>query len=260
MKKDEIIKEFENESEQVKSIVCDRATSNWKFLLAAELLESRLNAITRQYQGLDSETVGKRIDMTNENTFIDWSASLCIEIPKIMENISNKIIRDLQKAIGPVGKPGDALKIKNAVEEINDCCKQLLKIETDIRSIDPPHRFVAVRRKMEGFAFSWLNAVVRFKDNMKEVANDLASTHPRGDYDLILKFDTPLQISQLAKEIKKLKPSTPLATNTMSYSELRQKLFGEPQVTRVKSRPKGRTRSNVRSTVSIVSKILRLFR
>jgi hypothetical protein len=257
MSTEDVLKQFQDESAKIQFIVLNRPPSNWEYLLAAELLASRLAPISLQYEAFD-KGVDKRVKINDEKRFISWSASLCDELSDIQSRLERTVGTDLDASFGPPGKPGNPIKIKRTVEMIVELANRLLATERDIRSLRPPRRFDVLQKKMEGITSAWFDQIVSLKDGLMKLSSDLENKKAIGDFHIPISFAPPRQVVEMSKEVRKLKATAPV-TRQKSFTELRRDIFGETQATTSKSVGR-RSSSDLRTSMSLFTRLLRILK
>ena len=205
IKQNKIIKEFKAESNRVRFILENQNSLPWEYLLTAELLDARIKDIKYKYDNLEAMVLGNKLISKNEYDFKCWAASICDDIPRIMQKISKIIVKELKKSWGPSGKPGDAIKIKILIDKIYMLCIKLIDIEIDIRSVDPPERFSSLRRSMEGITYPLINSIHRFTKEFKKNVNKLDDPNYKGEHTITLNWDLTSEINKIILELKMIK-------------------------------------------------------
>lgn len=254
MRKPILLSGNDKETEKLNSIIQSRITSNWEYLVTAELLEKRLTILQWKYDELKKIKI-KSIDKTHYRAYIDWFAAFCDIMDPMPNTLGKLITKDLTEAFGPDGKPGNAKKIKKTVEQIVFHCEQLYNIEREIRIIRPAKEFATLHKKMNGVTIQWFQEMVNIKNYFREYDLKLQQSN-NATHMYKLNLDLPKQMVAMSEEVKNI--STAI-NNKMAYYQT-SSTINPPSNHKKKSVSKSSASSTVRDGIGIVTKILRLFR
>ncbi len=206
----EILKDFvyENladiqaEPKFIKQIVIERKVG-WEYLFAAELLGYRLIEINKSYEELDNNLAIVRLRTLTGLEFFNWFQTATINISEFTQHFS-KCLDNLVQAFGPPGVAGKPIEIKNAVERYVLLCKELLNIEYDLYSINPPEELQHVKSNLKGWTkIMFIDEINRFHSELKQMIIERRNGNISEEYSLVLTPTVPDSVHGTVEEFRK---------------------------------------------------------
>ena len=187
---------FDCESEKAKQLVMNRP-HNWEYLLAAELMESKLSAILKE----PSEV--KRSKNLNVIEFLDWIASKMQEPVACLNQMIGIVQMKLIPACEPSDQAGDALEILRIVNELRDTCRGIHRWELQVRNAVSLLVLKDLVGTLEGFSAETIKQFLEIPCSLKRAA---LSEESKGDrkIDIKLTFKAPPQIAKFCSEMERL--------------------------------------------------------
>ncbi|MEI3799614.1 MULTISPECIES: nucleotide-binding protein [unclassified Chitinophaga] len=144
------LNDLQNESKEAKKIAIEKPYG-WEFLLAAELLSSKLVDINQSYSELEKGLVFSRTKRYAIEAYHEWFKESLNDIKKLILIFPN-ILKELNSSFGPPGVPGNILDIKRAVDRIISFEKELLAWEYRVNETDPPAELEEIKVIMSGWS------------------------------------------------------------------------------------------------------------
>ena len=95
----------------------------------------------------------------------------------------------IQASWGPLGKPGDAQKLKQSVDEFIQLCNELVEWEKDLRSITPPEQARRLKDTMKGWTEGILKEMERLPVELLRPFKD--DPEPKGVVEILLTINAP---------------------------------------------------------------------
>lgn len=192
---------IQNQPKHIKDIVIKKE-AGWVQLFAAELLSERLADINKGYDELESDLVISRMKPISAEEFFQWYKTTNSSLKNFI-NYFTKCLDELVKSFGPPGEPGKPLEIKNAVERFVLLCQELLSLEYELYSFDPPAGLEIVKTKLKGFTkIMFINEINRLHRETIEVIIAYRSGRPIGEYHLTLTPQYPSSMNEVLEYFK----------------------------------------------------------
>jgi hypothetical protein len=194
------IANFASESQKAQRLARDKPP-HWEYLLTAELLNTKLSAVRKRYEGLKSGLVHVPMHAVDQREFMAWlpnKIAALLEIPRVLE----AQLKVIEASWGPQGHPGDVQGIKTSVDEFVRLGGQLVDWEEDLKATNPPDHFYGLKEAMKGwpeFVFREMekppeNLILPFKEGKA----------PSGVHNIMLTLDSP-PMDDVNAELAKLR-------------------------------------------------------
>ena len=185
---------YASETERAQLLVQKRERF-WEFLLAEELLKSKLTTFKHQYDDFDNvlSTVPVR-QFTSVQEFGVWFSSVIAELKRQVEGMSKSVF-DLRDSMGPPGVSGDPIQILRSVNELFDRCRAVFNIELDFCAANPPLKLKVISNDFRGLTLSFIQFAEQLTDlwskNVEGIQNGSR------EFPLYLHFPTPPQLQEV---------------------------------------------------------------
>lgn len=163
------LNDLQNETKESKRIAIEKPFG-WEYLLAAELLSSKLIDINQSYKELEKGFVFNRSKKYSEEGYQEWFQESLNDMQRIVTIFPN-ILNELNTSFGPPGVSGNVLEIKSAVNRIIAYCKELLAWEYRVNEPEPPSGLAEIKTIMNGWSKVILNAINGMPNEIKRVIN-----------------------------------------------------------------------------------------
>ncbi|MGB3478061.1 MAG: ATP-binding protein [bacterium] len=193
----ELRKEFERETEKALQLALNQP-DYWEYLLTAELLETKVAVIKRNFLDLERGLIYKQAKHMSEVDFLNWIASKCTDLTSLIDLLKTATTEEVPKSWGKSGEPGDPLDIKRAVGKVVSGCNELLEWESDLRSVIPPSSFTPLKQKMAGWT---LQSFKQIEALPGKILKPFERPDPKGQYDIEIIFEPPPNINEVMVEI-----------------------------------------------------------
>lgn len=133
---------------------------HWEHLLTAELLASRLEEIRSTLGDLESIERASPPRQVSAADFSRWGSSVADLIPALARRMKPVFNSDLAAAWGPLGQPGDPVKILETVNTLASFCALLTGLQKDLLSQVPPEPLLPVRQNLKRMITIWIRNYV----------------------------------------------------------------------------------------------------
>jgi len=153
--------DIENESEAVKKLAIEKP-KYWKFLLATELMKSRMVEINRRYLELENGLVFTQTQYYNFQDSVRWLGNKLTDIDRIAKILKKVFEIELSNSVGSSNTEGNIFEIKQSVERIFSMCKELLAWEYELISVIPSKEVKEITDLMKDWAKGLVNEVNNF--------------------------------------------------------------------------------------------------
>jgi hypothetical protein len=168
---------MEGEADGIKRLAVDKP-EYWEYLLAAELLKSKLNDINVSYNELNDNIVVQRMRSINYKELKSFLLSSYSTLTSISEQFV-KTLKELTTAFGPPGLSGSALEIKKAVDRMILICKELLAWEYELNSFSMPQGLEEIKVLMKGWSKTFIEPINSIAPQLiKMTIDDKAGVKP----------------------------------------------------------------------------------
>lgn len=166
------ISDFENESKSAKDIIVKKPKF-WEYLLAIELLDSKLITINKSYKELDSDSIIQRKVMVDRDALLKF-VQASFATYEAMSDQFVRIMKELTLSFGPIGQAGKPIEIKNAVDRLIQICKELLLWEYEVNSFVGEEKLVRVRDCMKGWSKVFIDQFNKIAPRLKLLLEEAA--------------------------------------------------------------------------------------
>jgi hypothetical protein len=140
----------------------------WEYLLAAELLEPKLNKIAASYDELDKGLIfikTKRI--TERQEFSNWFQTALKDVVNLIQIFSITVTKELVKSFGESGVPGNVIEIKTATDRLVSVAKELLAWEHNLISIQFDDGLIPIKDLMRGWTKSIFSELAKIPSELR---------------------------------------------------------------------------------------------
>ena len=142
------IEDIQDEPDFIKRIVLDKST-HWEIELMNALLKSKLKEINRDINEIQKGLVSVRTKPLSGEEFFNWFEILLTDFENFVK-LFERCAANLAESIGESGIPGKPIEIKNAVERINQLCKELVNWELELFSLVVPKELEVIKNNLSG--------------------------------------------------------------------------------------------------------------
>jgi hypothetical protein len=194
-----IMSYFSEETNRAKELV-QTMPPLWEYHLAQELLRSKLMDIGRSREDLDRDLTYKRAIRLDGIKYFAWIQERMADLENIIAVFMKIINEELIASFGPLGHPGDPIRIKDCVNKLIEGCRHLIEWEIKRRAVIPPESFIKLHELQKGWS-------LRLIDSVEKLHNELAKIHPgmSGPHEIKIVFEAPKEIAEALTEIKRLR-------------------------------------------------------
>src|SRR5262249_23921588 len=133
--------------------------------------------------------------------FINWSLDRLDDISKFQVMFDTILTKEMHKAWGEPGMPGDAIEIQRTVDKLIAMCKELVEWEIDVYSIVPPQAFVKLKSLLQGWTLALLSHVESIPETLSAL---FAHGAPPEGYVIEIVVDSALNVEEIQAETKRL--------------------------------------------------------
>lgn len=186
----ENLSDLANENDTVKKIAIEKPIG-WEYLLASELLKSRMIDINRSYEELEKGLVFQKTKSYSLADFMQWCANSVNDLIKLI-TIFEKSFDELLKSFGAPGVSGNITEIKSAINKINSTCKELLAWEYDFQSVDPPDEMAELLELMKG----WTKEHIEVINSFPVLTEKALNSNNNEDRIIKLSFSAPSNLNK----------------------------------------------------------------
>lgn len=195
---------YANESSEAQRLAREKP-KYWEFLLTAELLNTKLAEVRRQFERQKTGLAHVPTKPIGGREFIDWIQAKISDLLLMVEALKNQM-PIIQDSWGPLGKPGDVYKLKQSVDDFIQLCHELVEWEKDLRSTTPPEQARKLKDTMKGWTEGVLEEIERLPVELLRPFKD--SPEPKGKIEILLVIKPP-SFDAFNTEIAVLKNSNP---------------------------------------------------
>lgn len=194
------LKEYASESERAQQLALERPEF-WEFLLAEELLRSKLGQVRRKYNEFQRGLLYNRSRKMTGREYLSWVQAKVEDIVSLFNVIKTAFSEELVASWGAPGEPGDPIEIKMAVDKIITACNDMLEWEIDLKAVHPPEAFNRLKELMSGYTFMYFDEIEQMPDRLIE---PFKQPNPEGKITINLLLDENPITDELIKESKRL--------------------------------------------------------
>jgi hypothetical protein len=192
---------FAEESETARSLALQHGKF-WEFLLAQELLKSKLLVLKNQYDEFERTLTSIPQRQCSSADFMTWVSDNTQLLATSVSKMGSCIKTDLPDAMGKPGVSGDAIRILGAVDAFFGYCRSVLAFELDVCATDPPANLKVLRDDFRGLT-SWVIGVAeRLTGDWSRALEELR----KGSHEFNVKLEllTPPQVQRALAEMEKI--------------------------------------------------------
>lgn len=142
------IEDIQDEPDHIKRIVIEKS-SHWELEFANALLKRKLKEINRDIEEIQMGIVPVRTKPMNGQQFFDWFETLISDFQNFVK-LFTRCAENLVSSMGETGVPGRPIEIKNAVERIEQLCKELVNWELELFSLEVPEGLKEIKNNLRG--------------------------------------------------------------------------------------------------------------
>jgi hypothetical protein len=177
-----------------------RAGPAWEFELAAELLETGLDAVRLYYQtgGQDGFNLPRIMDHRQTADYVSARLNL---LGQWVVEVGSVVNQDAKRAFGPYGERGNAAEIEAFCGRIVLFCNRLVEWEREVANVSGPRQWDNVFALMRGLTRPLAETMFHFADEMASIPS--RAENGETSFDLHFTFPAPPQLKELAVELPK---------------------------------------------------------
>ena len=165
---------------EVKQVIQDRP-QHWEFLLIQRALRSTADEINSM--AIIASTYG-----TDAFTFHQWIRELIAEDERIAREWCDVINSEMQKALGPPGKPGNSDLLVAAVDHLIDVTRRAIECEQRAAALARHPLYGSLAEPFRDMAQPFVDA---FNDLLRRLDEKLPSVGVTLEFDLRLRLSAP---------------------------------------------------------------------
>jgi hypothetical protein len=190
---------FATESKKATILATERRPG-WEYLLAEELLRTKLSVLETEHAEFDATLSGRRGTRFRgtRKDYVNWLS----RTPTTLLERAVTCLSQLPDMCRKSEEPCDPIRILSAANEVINCCRAVLNFEMHISLAEPPVNLEELRSAWRGIADWPTGEVKRFCDEIAQ-AVEVALTGKRVRAELTL--TTPPQIEKFLAQMENLK-------------------------------------------------------
>ncbi len=192
--------EFTSESLRVRQIAQEKPNF-WEYLLTVELLRNRLLLLKKRLDTARKGGVFRPTKKLKGMEFPTWAQERIQDWMRLVNVIQPLVTEKLVASWGPSGQPGDAVQIKQAVDEIIAACDNMVELEAALNSTSVPDALSRLLETMKGWGHHLIEELERLPD---ELEKQLKEPNPGGTHVIQLVFREPPGLPEFSVEMAKL--------------------------------------------------------
>lgn len=170
----------------------------WEFLLAAELIETKMKEINRCYGELEKDLIFRKTKNLNESDAIDWSQTASNDIIRILDILKKTMQVELFAAFGPPGQAGNATDIKRTIDVMISVCRSLLNWEYELLSLKTESPELSeIFTLMKGWTFDIMNQVNSLASQFRNVPSQHKALSPGETLKISVEFPEPKNMDRI---------------------------------------------------------------
>jgi hypothetical protein len=162
--------DLEGEKVSTKRLAIDKPPY-WEYLLAIELLNTKLDPVNTSYDELTNDVVVQRKTNVNYKELYQFIRSSLATHVSISAQFQ-KSLEELTNAFGKPGVSGNALEIKKAIDHMVSICKELLAWEYELNSLSTHEDLVGVKNAMGGWSEVFISAINSIAPQLHKIVED----------------------------------------------------------------------------------------
>lgn len=195
--------EFASESQRVQQIAQEKP-KYWEFLLTAELLRDRLSTLKLRLDTARNGGLFRPTKTIRGLEFPTWAQERIHDWLRIVEVIRPLVTEKLTASWGPLGVPGNAIQIKQVVDEVAGACEHIVELEATLSATSVPASLGRLLETMKGWGHHLLEELERLP---VEIERPLREANPGGTYHIQLSFREPPGLPAFSEEVERLSSS-----------------------------------------------------
>jgi hypothetical protein len=168
--------QFRDDSALIRQIVRDRP-DGWEYRLTAELLRDGLKPTMRGWRDLRDGLYTKSSTILADDDALAWFRAKMDESGRLVPALAALYSKELARAWGAPGEPGDPIEIRHVCKLIQAAAAQLLHWEEEVRAVSVTAAYSGLFDCLPGAAGMQLEQLVGIPASLDEVV-DWAETHP----------------------------------------------------------------------------------
>lgn len=181
---------FQTETKEARRLAYEKP-DYWEYLLAAELLRSKMIKINRSYSELEKGLYIQRRKPVDDDEFFDFS-SKTLSIYQGLTELFRKCLSELQDSFGPSGVAGKPIEIKEAVDRWIRLSHEMLAWEYELDSLDPSDDFIEIKQNMRGWSKIFIDKMNDIHISLNEfVISILNGTNKSTEINHVIVLEAP---------------------------------------------------------------------
>ena len=185
---------FANESEIARNLALNHGKF-WEFLLADELIKTRLASLKYQHDKLEDKLAATPKRPCSSAEFIALLNAKTSSMTSALSGISSSINKYVVEAMGKPGMSGDSVRILTAVDDLFDNCRSFLAVELEMRTTEPPPILMTCRDDYRDIA-SWAVGIAElFARNWSSAVEQIREGSHQ--FNAQIKIETPPQLAKI---------------------------------------------------------------
>ena len=197
----EPLKEFENESDEVKNIALEKP-EYWEYKLTAELLKKRFKSIEKKFKDVEEGLIFIRTIRLDKLEYFNKVGSKFSDLSNIVQFMAKMVNEEIPKSWGLPGVSGNAIEIKEAVDKLYEACLATFEWELEIHSLEAPEVFINLSNLMKGCSKSIFDSIKELPIKLEEPL--LVKDVKPGIHKINFTFLLPENMEKINLEIKRL--------------------------------------------------------
>jgi len=195
--------DLENETDRIKQIAVEKLDF-WEYILASELMKSRLVEINRSYIELQKGLIFKKSKTLDIPEFSDWFSNSATDFERLLSIFKQLFEIELIKAFGEPGVSGNIYEIKSSIDKIASVCKELLAWEVELKGIIPPIELKEAAQLLQGWTKGIIEEINKFPKMIDESFSP-QNLAKGGDIRIILNFPPPPNTERIIEMIQEVR-------------------------------------------------------
>lgn len=188
--------DLQDESIEAKRIAIEKPYG-WEYLLAGELLESRIVAINLSYTELENGLIFIKTKIHTAESYKEWCQEMINDMSKLAE-MFHETLKLLTDSFGPPGVPGKIIEIKNAIDKIVSLCKELISWEYRVKEAKPPQELEEIPGIVSGWSKVIMNNVNSIPSEVKRIIQ-LVKVDPQTNQRIQFRIDTLPNLNRMVE-------------------------------------------------------------
>jgi hypothetical protein len=199
---EDVVAAFANESELARKLATEQPEF-WEVLLVEELLKRKLVQVLGDYGGFDASLRMAPKQRFNGPDYIQWLGGKTHEPGPLINRLAECVNVELSAALGQRGEEANAVLLLNAINDIIESIRDVVRWELEVCSAVPPNQLKPLSLAFRGFAHTVIGDIERLRDEFAKIADGARKGVKK--FDFHLEFSTPPQVNTFIAEMDKLK-------------------------------------------------------